>query len=350
MDEAALLQAGDRADLFTAAAQKMRTLRAEVVEKDFWVCWVLRAVFTLPDPPADLIFKGGTSLSKVYGAIERFSEDVDLSFDRSALGFGGAQDPANAPSRKKRELRLDELRTACRKMILERFRPCLEEALRASLRCDPGPTTWELLEDPADPDGQTLLFRYPRGLAQSADLQPYVRPLVRLEMGARGDQWPAESAEVRPYAAEVLPDLRIWKDPRAVVRVLSAERTFWEKATILHKWFHCPAGKNLPERQSRHYYDVVQSYRRGVGARALADLDLLRKVTEHQRVFFHAPWARFEEAVPGTLRLVPSETRRKEIEKDYEVMRQEMIFGTAPTFEEILAVLAEIERQVNQAA
>lgn len=347
MDEVAGLGARDRADLFNEAARQKKTLRAEVIEKDFWVCWVLRAVFTLPDPSADLIFKGGTSLSKVYNAIERFSEDVDLSFDRKALGFGGDQDPAAAPSKKQRGVRLDALKTACQKMIKEQFGPKLVAAFAENLKTAPGADTWALTDDPDDADGQTLLFRYPKGLAQPTDLPPYVRPVVRLEMGARGDQWPAESAEVRPYAAEALPSLRLWKDPKAKVRVLSAERSFWEKATILHKWFHCPAEKALPERLSRHYYDVVRLFRIEVGKKAVSDLELLRKVTAHQQVFFHTPWAKFEEAVPGTLRLVPPEARMKEIERDYEAMRREMIFGEAPELREILDILSEIERQVN---
>jgi hypothetical protein len=349
MDEVARLKARDRADLFNAAAQEKKTLRAEVIEKDFWVCWVLRAVFTLPDPPADLLFKGGTSLSKVYNAIERFSEDVDLSFDRKALGFDGDKDPANAPSKKQRGVRLDELKAACQKMIKERLAPQLAQVFSEGLRAAPGKDTWELTDDPADPDGQTLLFRYPAGLARSGEPTPYVRPVVRLEMGARGEQWPAEAAVIRPYAAEALPKVPVWKDPRAEVRVLAAERSFWEKATILHKWFHCPAEKKLPDKQSRHYYDVVKLFEIGIGKKALTDHGLLRKVTEHQQVFFHTTWAKFEEAVPGTLRLVPPESRMKEIEQDYEEMRREMIFGDAPKLSQLVEVLAEIEKQVNGA-
>src|SRR5277367_6581637 len=89
------------ADLFEEAARVRGDMRAELVEKDFWVCWTLKRVFALKSPPAGLIFKGGTSLSKVYSAIHRFSEDVDLSFNRDELGFGGENDPARAPSGKK---------------------------------------------------------------------------------------------------------------------------------------------------------------------------------------------------------------------------------------------------------
>ena len=102
MDDVARLPAADLADLFVVTGTG-RGLTAEMIEKDFWVCWTLKRLFTLPDPPAGLLFKGGTSLSKVFGLIERFSEDVDLSFDRAGLGFGGERDPLNARTSKRRK-------------------------------------------------------------------------------------------------------------------------------------------------------------------------------------------------------------------------------------------------------
>src|ERR1700675_2269675 len=127
MDDVARLPAGDRADLFSATAGK-RGLRQEIIEKDFWVCWSLKRLFLLPDPPAGFIFKGGTSLSKVFNAIERFSEDVDLSFDRAGLGFGGASDPLNATTGKRRKQGLEALTEACQRAIQERLLPQLVAA------------------------------------------------------------------------------------------------------------------------------------------------------------------------------------------------------------------------------
>lgn len=110
MDDIARLPLADRMDLFTATARR-RGLTAEIIEKDFWVCWTLKRLFTLSDPPAGLLFKGGTSLSKVFGVIERFSEDVDLSFNRSGFGFSGESDPLNARTGKKRVRRHVSQRT-----------------------------------------------------------------------------------------------------------------------------------------------------------------------------------------------------------------------------------------------
>jgi hypothetical protein len=346
MDEVAKLRAQDRADLFAASADK-RKFSVAIVEKDFWVCWALKRLFTLVDPPAGLIFKGGTSLSKVFGAIERFSEDVDLSFNRVDLGFGGENEPAKAGSKKKQARRIDELEVACQSMIRDEWIPRIDESFAAALG-KPSGSLWRIEIDPDEEEQQTVLFHYPisdegRPVGEPA----YLRPYVRLEMGARGEHWPSIDATIQPYSAEDFPD--IFKEPRCDVKVVAAERTFWEKATILHMWSNAVPGKKLGERQSRHYYDVAQLYEGGIGKTALNDLDLLRAVSEHKSVFFPRAWAKFEEAVPGSLRLVPSGARLAELERDYQKMRDEMIFGNAPTLAHIIDVLREIERKVNQA-
>src|SRR3954464_8018343 len=157
MDDFAKLPASDRGDAIRTAAER-RGLNAVIVEKDFWVCWALKRLFTLPDPPAGLLFKGGTSLSKVFGVIERFSEDVDLSFNRAELGFSGESDPLNALTGKKRKHGLEALTETCQRVIREKLLPQLLAVFGDALG-EPPSTTWgvELAGD--DPDGQTLLFR-----------------------------------------------------------------------------------------------------------------------------------------------------------------------------------------------
>lgn len=345
MDEVARLPGTDRADLFTSAARR-RGLTAAIIEKDFWVCWTLKRVFTLTDPPAGLLFKGGTSLSKVFGVIERFSEDVDLSFDRAGLGFGGDSDPLNAPTGKRRKHGLEALSETCRRVVRERLLPQLARAVGETLG-ESAPVTWQLELADDDPDGQTLLFRYPAGTGlRSADEPAYVRPVVRLEIGARSDHWPAVEATVMSYAAAEFPGA--FREPGCRVRVLAAERTFWEKATVLHMWHHAPIDKKFRDRQSRHYYDVVRLYEHELGKAAIRDTELLLKVACHKEVFFPAVWARYADARPGTLRLVPPDRRLPELEQDYRKMR-EMIFGEPPSFEHLIEVLREIERQVNGA-
>ncbi len=343
MDDIARLPAADRADLFVVTGTG-RGLTSEMIEKDFWVCWTLKRLFTLTDPPAGLLFKGGTSLSKVFGIIERFSEDVDLSFDRAGLGFGGESDPLNATTGKRRKHVLEALTETCRRVVRERLLPQLVAVFGDALG-EPPSTTWglELADDVLD--GQTLLFRYPSGIrSRPADEPAYIRPAVRLEIGARSDHWPAAEGTVSPYAATDFPN--VFKEPRCKVLALAAERTFWEKATVLHMWHHAPPDKKFRDRQSRHYYDVVQLYEHESGKATIKDIDLLLKVARHKEVFFPAAWARYADAKPGTLRIVPPDDRLLALERDYRKM-QEMIFGEPPAFERLLEVLREIEREIN---
>lgn len=335
MDDVARLNPNDRADLFRSVAAKRGLLDA-IIEKDFWVCWVLKRVFTLQNPPAGILFKGGTSLSKVYKLIDRFSEDVDLSFDREGLGFGGAADPMLAPSRKKQMAAVESLAKACQLVVGEKLKPQLAEAFEAALGTSSG---WTLESATDDPDNATLLFRYPSSPVDSVE---YINPVVRLELGARADHWPAETGTIQPFAAEDFPEL--FKSASAEVRVLAVTRTFWEKATLLHKWHH--ATKPFPDRQSRHYYDLYLLARSSVRAAALAQLSLLDSVAKHKQVFFAQAWAKYELAKPGTLRLVPPTDRLKELEQDYRAMRQ-MIFGKPPDLEALLAELGELEAEIN---
>ncbi len=345
MDNIARLPPADRTDLFAEVARN-RGLTPAIIEKDFWVCWTLKRLFTLSAPPAGLLFKGGTSLSKVFGIIDRFSEDVDLSFDRAGLGFSGDSDPLNATSGKKRKHGLEALTETCQRVIRERLLPQLTESFGNALG-EPPSAAWSLVLADDDPDGQTLLFYYPAETRdQAVDEPAYIRSAVRMEIGARSDHWPAIEATVKSYAAEDFSN--VFKEAGCKVRVLAAERTFWEKATILHMWHHAPADKKFRDRQSRHYYDVVRLYEHGLGKAAIKDIELLLKVAKHKEVFFPAAWARYADAKPGTLRLVPRDARLPELEQDYRKM-QEMIFGEAPEFEHLLAVLRQIEAEINGA-
>ena len=157
------------------------------VEKDFWVCWTLRKLFELPDWGEHLTFKGGTSLSKCWNLIERFSEDIDIVIDRGALGFGGENAVELADSKKRGKKRLKALKTACQQCISDRVQPALIDVISSDLRETP---EWTLEPDPDDRDKQTLLLSYPTAFpAQAA----YLRRAVKIEMGARSDTDPAES-------------------------------------------------------------------------------------------------------------------------------------------------------------
>ena len=167
---------------------------------------------------------------------------------------------------------------------------------------------------------------------------------MKLEFGAGSDPYPVNTYPIRPYAAEVLP--QAFSEPECLVTVLEAERTFWEKATLVHAEYHRPAEKLSPSRISRHYYDLYQMAESESGRRARADRLLLQRVVQHKQVYFHSGWAHYETAATGGLHLCPSETRRNELARDFEQMR-DMIFGPAPPFQEILTKLEELENEIN---
>ncbi len=211
------------------------------MEKDFWVCWVLRELFSVQEFGPHLTFKGGTSLSKGWKLIQRFSEDIDVVIDRAFLGFGGELSPEHAPSNKQRERRLEDLRAACQRHIRDVLTPALTERLRKRL----GNESWQLELDPSDPDNQALLFKYPSAAAATG---AYIRPVVKIEFGARSDTDPSETPTIQPYLAEALPEL--FNSAAFQVRTLAPERTFWEKASLLHEETRkqrptCPLGTAL---------------------------------------------------------------------------------------------------------
>jgi hypothetical protein len=167
---------------------------------------------------------------------------------------------------------------------------------------------------------------------------------VKIELGARSDHFPVERTSVEPYLSDPFPDAL--DNPSARVRVLGVERTFWEKATILHMLHHWPVEKKIAPRMSRHYYDVFQMSHSYAIDRAMDEIDLLSRVATHKSVFFRSSWARYDRAIPGTLRLVPCEHHVRPLEQDYDAM-QPMFFGSAPGFDEILRRLPELEGKIN---
>jgi hypothetical protein len=328
----------ERAALFQETAVR-RGLVPTIVEKDFWVCWTLRRLFAHPERRPAMLFKGGTSLSKVYGIIERFSEDIDLSLDRHDLGFSAERDPENVTGRKAREKLLKELKATCAEYLRTEFVPQTIADFESVLGTHG--EGWSLEIDPEE--DQTVLFRYPSS-TDGVSAQ-YIRPVVRMEFGARSDFWPATEAEVRCYAADEFPDQ--FQNPVARVRVLEAKRTFWEKATILHAEFHRQNRAGGAGRLSRHYYDLARLATSRIRKEALADLALLSEVAHHKDFFFASAQARYDEARPGTLRLVPAEDLRRLLESDYRQMA-EMFFGEQPSFKEVLSTLTDLEREINE--
>jgi len=338
MDRFLRLPRGDRVQAFTQAAAR-RGLPFASIEKDFWVCLLLREVFDLPEHGEHLTFKGGTSLSKAWGLIDRFSEDVDLTLDRAALGFAGERQPEAATSGKEQRRRLDRLKQACREAIRDQIQPALATRLASLLAKD----TWHLEPDRDAPDGQTLLFQYPR--QEVATASRYITPLVRLEFGARSDPWPVAPRTISAIVAEEFPAL--FRHAGCPVRALRPERTFLEKVMLLHEETFRPQEKTRRPRMARHYYDVWRLIEAGVGEQAIADRHLFDQVAAHRKVYFRHTWVDYDTLARRTLRITPPAEHVEAWRKDYEAMRREMFAGTPPTFDEILARLTAFEAALN---
>ena len=340
MDDFARQSQEIRAELFQETAAQMGVTPI-VVEKDFWVCWTLKRVFSLDGFQAGLIFKGGTSLSKAYGAIRRFSEDIDLSIDRHDLGFVGERDPANADiSNNQRKRLLDELSETSAKIVQTDLRDLIIASMAASLQ----ETDIDLTV--SEDDDQTLIFNYPSGVPFAGG-DTYLADKVKLEFGARSDHLPAEVRRVQSYASEHFPDQML--DAQIEVKTLSATRTFWEKATILHQLHYAPEGKALGKHMSRHYYDLAELAASDIRADALANIDLLSEVALHKSRFFRDPKAKYDEAEPPTLKLMPTEELAARLRADFTSM-QEMLFDEPPAFDAILTVLTDLENEINAIA
>ena len=344
MDKVALLPADDRAALFgeTGAIRGMANL---IIEKDFWVCWTLKRLFELQKEDAPtLVFKGGPSLSKAFGAIRRFSEDIDLSLDRADLGYTGERDPEREGISKKRAGKLiEDLVDDVERHIAERLLPALRAAIVLHLG-EPANGEWSLEID-AD-NAQTVNFHYPAALPRAGyEGTTYITPRVKLELGARGDPWPTEEKAIHPYAAENFPDF--FEDPDCTVTVLSARRTFWEKATAMHAEAHRPTESPTPQYFSRHYYDLVMLLETEEGKAAAADFELLEQVAKHKSVFFRSGWASYETAQPGTLQLMPAEARIKDLHADYRDMAPMIFDDTPPPFDDVLARIQKLQEDIN---
>lgn len=239
----------DRRNLFLETATRLGTA-VQNVEKDFWVCWVLDALFNGMTPGGPrLLFKGGTSLSKAFGLISRFSEDIDNTVFRDDLGQHAETEDLKALSGKQRRIRLEAIRTACQTFIQGEFMTQLRTQATASI-----PQGFTLEPDPDDADGQCLLLWYPAVTPRPGE---YIRSAVKIEAGAKSALDPHTAAVITPYVAADLPHL----DLRVVnVTTVQPERTFWDKILILdglRQWFERRGElRHSGQRVSRHYYDV----------------------------------------------------------------------------------------------
>ena len=331
------MPADERADVFAETAER-KGLPEAIIEKDFWVCWVLKQLFSIEALSGRLLFKGGTSLSKIFHAINGFSEDIDLAVNYAALGFAGEPDPRREEiSKTRRGGILAEMMAECQRYIGCEFLDALQTRCQEVLGTA---EAWSLEVSEQDPN--VVRFRYPPAAAKSL---AYVVPQVVLELGTHAEFVPRDHFTIRSFVGEEFPALI--PDGDVGVVALLAKRTFWEKATILHAECHRPPHKQLPGRYSRHYYDIAMLAEGSIRADALSDMALLAQVVRHKETFYPSAWAHYDLARPGSLRLLPAEKRVAALERDYRNINV-MIFGEPPTFNKIMETLAALEQEINR--
>lgn len=333
MDNFARLPAAGRRDIIQERAAQMN-VDFTIAEKDFWVCWTLKSLFDLPPGNAKMTFKGGTSLSKAYGLIERFSEDIDVVTDPAFFIAQGSADPEErCISKTKRDERMCLLDEACAGYIGGHLLATLRARFAARLASGDG---WAISLDTSDRNA--LLFQYPKS-DPDRDYS-YVRAIVKIELGWRARTAPSELRAVSPYLAEIP---MLLQSPQVAVSVLSPDRTFWEKVTALHaESFR----ETTSQFFSRHYSDVAAMLQAPIGISASRDLEMLADVRAFKDIFYHAAWARYDLAKPGSLVVIPKDKKLREIASDYRNMRQ-MFLNDPPSFDRVVEVLRAFEGAVN---
>jgi hypothetical protein len=347
MDKIAKSSDSERLNLFSDTSVNLGIPFA-MVEKDFWSCWILSKLFSDSELSQILLFKGGTSLSKGYNLIKRFSEDLDIILDKKQVLNEG--EDIFQSSIKKQRFFAEEVSRRTSQYISAVLKGKMAKAFNGIVKIyiDEEYAKINMRYAPKIIDNNNLHIVYPK-----IDNDEYLRPDILLEISIMSASVPNEMREILPYAATLNPQLGI---APAIVPTIKAERTFWDKATILHREFYRPKTKlsdqnteianRTPARYSRHYYDLYQMGNSWVKAVALANTELLADVAGRKDKLYHCAWARYDLAKPGTLRLLPNENNHPLLAKDYQDM-QGMIFGDKLDWKTILKYLQKLEEEIN---
>lgn len=307
-------------------------LSSAVVEKDFWVCLTLDYLFSDSPWRKSLAFKGGTSLSKAFNLIKRFSEDIDLILDWRLLGYG-VDEPWKDRSNTQQDIFNEQANAKSADFLKSEFVPLLKRGLGEITGRD-----LDIRMDVNDPN--TVVFAYPCMFSDSSILRE-----IRIESGSLAAWTPARRRKISPYVASFYPSL--FKRSDVSVYTVDAERTFWEKATILHREaMRTERQGSTPPRYSRHYYDLWCMCSSPVKKSALGQIGLLDAVVKFKRKFYRCNWAKYELAAPASISLLPPECAIGALELDYAHMKS-MIFGPKPPFAEILETIAELENEIH---
>ena len=314
-------------------AQAILEFRSVIIEKDWWVTTVLRALFALPYAE-NLSFKGGTSLSKCWNLIERFSEDIDIAVNREFLGFN---DPLSKTQIK------DKLRRASCSFVRER----LQFDLAKQLEIDGvDPTQFSInvnITSVTTTDPEIIEVKYQSLYPEDK----YIKAKVILEVSGRSMKEPLRIVEMRSMIDEVFPDAPFTEQPFKV-QAVTPQRTFIEKVCLLHEEFAKPDDEIRSERMSRHYYDLVQMMDTSVAREALDDKQLYDSVVEHRRTFVGLKGFDYDTLNPKSINIIPSVAIIDKWRSDYEIMEETMIYGDSLPFDKLMEKIRELNERVNR--
>lgn len=315
-----------RREIIVATASS-KGMSEEAVEKDWWVTLVLKAVFST-EWAGDLVFKGGTSLSKGWDLIQRFSEDIDLAISRSALGFK-EEFVSNA--------QVSKLRKEASKFITGPFRKELQAALE---KLGVHPDMFDLTvqdSDLSDRDPQVLEMSYGSVITRGE----YIRDKVIIEIGARSLREPFTERPIQSIIGTTFPG-QTWSGEAFNIPIVEPKRTFLEKAFLLHEGFLAGAEEFTPDRKSRHLYDLERLMDTDHAKEALDDQELYKHIIEHRQHFTPVRGLNYDQHVPALIQFVPPAAVRKIWEDDYGRMKENMIYGDAPDFQMLITRLEEL--------
>lgn len=323
----------EQLDVLDRVSTELNIRQREVIEKDWWVTTVLRAIFSLPYAE-HLSFKGGTSLSKCWHLIDRFSEDIDIAIDREFLGFSGTLSKTQIS---------DKLRRAACSFVREQMQYDVAKLLRDSGIDDEKFNVNVDITPVSTTDPETININYNSVVA---DTMQYILPKVKIEVSGRSMGEPVREVALNSMIDQVYPNAP-FTDSSFNVRAVLPERTFLEKLFLLHEEFAKPKDLIRIERMSRHMYDLGQMLKTPIADAAIHNEQLYQQVVEHRRIFIGLRDFDYDELYPATLNIIPPVKVIDQWRSDYENMRRYMIYGESVSFEELVDNLRGLNERVK---
>lgn len=300
------------------------------VEKDWWVVQTLSIIFEMKIGQ-HLVFKGGTSLSKAWKLIDRFSEDIDLAVDRTFYGYEGEL------SKNQRT----KLRKKASSYISGKFYPELKDKFKERELHN---VDFKIIEaKSSDQDPRIIEISYPNIIPSPG----YIQPKIQVEIGARSMREPFTIQTFSSLVDEKYPDFKFAQNPINIPTV-NPERTFLEKIFLLHEEFQRPSEKIRVNRLSRHLYDIYQLSKTDFANKAINDQQLYESIVKHRQIFTRVGGVNYNLHQPKTINPIPHTGLLDDWKKDYKTMQEQMIFGDSPSFEKMIDELRKFTTRINR--